>query len=125
MLTSRPNMDLAASNLATLLVNDKGDQESIARAIELAERFRSSKNAFYLDILGWVYYRAGEYEKAVSVMEHVIEKSPNTPLANYHLGMVYFKQGEKNKAKTFLSKAVESRTPFVGYKDAEATLEKL
>ncbi|QDU74726.1 cellulose synthase subunit BcsC [Bremerella volcania] len=56
-------------------------------------------NYAYLDSLGWAYYRLGQYEQAVSTLEHaakLAESKDGTVLD--HLGDAYLALGQKEKA---------------------------
>ena len=50
-------------------------------------------NAAYLDSLGWVYFRMGEYEKARSPLEMAADTRPGDPVVLEHLGDLYEKLG--------------------------------
>jgi tetratricopeptide (TPR) repeat protein len=50
-------------------------------------------NAAYLDSLGWVYYRMGEYEKARQPLEAAAASLPTDPVVLEHLGDLYEKLG--------------------------------
>lgn len=51
------------------------------------------------DSLGWVYYRMGEYEKAVPYLEKAVELLPSDAVVNDHLGDAYWKTGRKLEAR--------------------------
>ena len=107
MLEVAPDNALATNNLAALLADHRTDKESLKRARELAEKFRGTGQPMFLDTLGWVYYRLGEYDKAVEVLKGVVEKAPKAGIFHYHLGMAYAGAGDKAAAREHLSKAVE------------------
>jgi tetratricopeptide (TPR) repeat protein len=57
------------------------------------------ENGFYLDSLGWVYYRLGEGAKAVELIERAIRNMPSDDgILRGHLGDAYFMVGDKEKA---------------------------
>ena len=60
MLAADPRSDIAANNLAMLLVTYRKDEKSLARADELAQRFAKSPNPAFLDTYGWVLYARGQ-----------------------------------------------------------------
>lgn len=49
------------------------------------------------DTLGWVYYRKGEYEKAIRQLKRAKVLEPQNALIKYHLARAYLKAGMKNK----------------------------
>lgn len=125
MLKVNPENLLAANNLAALLVDHKSDQQSLIRARELSQRFEDSKQPAFMDTLAWVYYKLGENEKAMALLEQVIKSAPDVPHFQYHLGMVYHKNGEHEEAKALLTKALSSKLNFPGRDDAVSTLAKI
>ncbi|MBI3441422.1 MAG: tetratricopeptide repeat protein [Proteobacteria bacterium] len=125
ILGKDPSSDLAANNLAVLLAEQKTDSQSLKRAKELAVRFESSSQYVFRDTLGWVYYKAGETDKAVTVLSGVVNQMPSVPIFRYHLGMAYYKQGKMPEAKTHLSKAVQTEIDFPGIDEARATLKQI
>ena len=116
---------LAANNMAVMLADKKGDAASLQKAKELAMRFETSTNPGFLDTLGWIYYKLGEVEKAVPILEKVVINAKNIPIFQYHLGMAYYKTGNKDAAKTHLSKALEGSEKFQGREEAEQVIKTL
>ncbi len=120
-----PKSEVAANNLAMLLVTYKKDSVSLDRAKELSARFANSGNAAFLDTYGWVLYKRGETAAAVPVLERVVAKSPDAPLARYHLGMAQLKAGSSAEARDNLTRAVNSGAKFSGLDEAKVELDKL
>jgi tetratricopeptide (TPR) repeat protein len=125
VLKKFPDNAFASNNLASILADQKGDAESLKRAMKLAAPFESSTQPAFMDTLGWVYYKSGETDKAVALLKKVIEKAPNVPVFQYHLGMAYQKVGDSKSAKTYLAKAVDTKTNFPGVDEARKTLASL
>ncbi len=126
LLDKEPDSQPAANNLAMMLASTpKGDQESLERAKELAERFKASKNPAYLDTLGWVHYKRGEIDTALPILERAVEKAPKAPVINYHFGMALYSKGNRELARQHLEQALQSKVNFPGVDDAKATLETL
>ena len=55
-------------------------------------------DGYFVDSLGWAYYRMGEYKKAVSELEKAVGLVPNDPIINDHLGDAMWRAGYKNEA---------------------------
>lgn len=91
---------LAANNLAMLLVNYKTDAASLDRAQTLTAHFDLSDNASLLDTTGWVHFKRREYQDAVAVLERAADRSPDSKVIRSHLDM----------ARTALANAKGSRT---------------
>ncbi len=120
-----PQSDVAANNLAMLLVTYKKDAASLDRAKALTTRFAGSSNLSYLDTYAWVLFRCGDAAASVSVLERVVSKVPNVPVVLYHLGMAQSQAGSTAQALGNLTRAVNSGTKFSGLDEAKATLDKL
>jgi predicted Zn-dependent protease len=120
-----PKSDLAANNLAMLLVTYGKDAASIERAKSLSARFADSSNPSYLDTYGWVLFKHGEAAASASVLQRVVSKEPSAPVALYHLGMAQSQSGSSAQAVDNLQRAVNSGARFSGLDEARATLDKL
>ena len=120
-----PQSDVAANNLAMLLVTYQGDPASLDRAKSLSARFAESSNPSYLDTYGWVLYKHGEAAASVPVLERVASKAPDAPLVLYHLGMAQSQSGSRAQALGNLTRAVNSGAKFSGLDEAKATIDKL
>lgn len=125
VLKQRPNNLVAANNLAALLADHRNDTEGLNRARELLPLLEQSSEPALRDTAAWVYYRAGQADKAISLLKPVVEKAPKTAVFQYHLGMAYHKQGDAHAAKLHLSKAVEANAKFPGADEARATLSAI
>ena len=124
-LRKNPRADVAANNLAMLLITYKKDQPSLDRAKELAQRFANSTNASYLDTYGWMLYKRGESAAAVAALQTVVSKVPDSPASLYHLGMAQASAGLSDAARDSLSRSLQSGKNFPGMDEARATLDKL
>lgn len=51
------------------------------------------------DSLGWVYYRRGDYARAVSTLELAVATEPAEPTINEHLGDAYWQVGRRVDAR--------------------------
>ncbi|MGO9993463.1 MAG: tetratricopeptide repeat protein [Steroidobacteraceae bacterium] len=122
---NNPQSEVAANNLAMLLVTYKKDSASLDRAKTLSARFADSANPSYLDTYGWVLYKRGDAAASVAVLERVVSKAPDEPVALYHLGMAQSQAGSQAEARGNLTRAVNSGAKFAGLDEAKATLDKL
>jgi tetratricopeptide (TPR) repeat protein len=78
---------------------DRGENLKEAKAmIEKAVAAKPDSGAI-VDSLGWVYFRLGDYSKAVDELEHAVELEPADPDINNHLGDAYWRQGRKTEAR--------------------------
>jgi len=120
-----PQSDVVANNLAMMLATYKKDPASLDRAKQLSAHFAESANPSFLDTYGWVLYKRGETAASVPVLERVVAKAPNEPLARFHLGMAQSRAGSNSEARDNLLRAVNSGVKFSGLDEAKATLDNL
>ncbi|MDB5397745.1 MAG: hypothetical protein JWM91_5251 [Rhodospirillales bacterium] len=58
-----------------------------------------------IDSLGWVMYRAGDFDQAVKQLEHAVALDANDATINDHLGDAYWRAGRQLEARTQWEKA--------------------
>ncbi|NOD78608.1 tetratricopeptide repeat protein [Ruegeria sp. HKCCD4332] len=80
---------VVANNLASLLSTHRSDDESLQRAQHLARRLRGTRDPAFQDTYGWIAYRLGNYEEAVTYLEASARVLSEHPLVLYHLGNAY------------------------------------
>ena len=124
VLKVQPDNALATNNLAALLADQKTDKASLDEARKLAEKLARTRQPVFLDTLGWVYYRTGDYAKAVKVLEKVVAKQPRVAEFQYHLGMAYARSGQKDKARKALQAALDLGH-FTHVREARQALDAL
>ncbi len=125
-LRLNPRNVLVANNLAVLLVDYKGDPQSLQKAFALSRDFeKDAPHPLFLDTLGWVRFKMGQQEDAIRLMKDAVAKSPGTPTLNYHLGMAFYQSGKRAEARAYLSKALKSTEVFQGRQEAEQILSQV
>ena len=125
-LRLNPRNVLVANNLAVLLVDYKGDPQSLQKAFALSRDFeKDAPHPLFLDTLGWVRFRMGQQEEALRLMKNAVAKAPEVPTLNYHLGMAYYQSGKTAQARAYLSKALKSAEAFQGRQEAEQILSQV
>ncbi|MEK7773610.1 MAG: tetratricopeptide repeat protein, partial [Deltaproteobacteria bacterium] len=100
------------------------------RGIKLDEAERLVKKALeikpdsghIMDSLGWVYYKRGEFGKAVVELEKATRLLPEDPIVMEHLGDAYLKNNSGHKALASYESAIKADPSNVKIKDK---LEKL
>lgn len=106
LLKERPNADVLANNLSSLLTDHRTDKASLARAHELAKRFSRSEIPQFKDTLGWATYKIGKAGDAAQLIEDATKRMPDLPVFRYHLGMSYLAMNKPDAAKKELQKAL-------------------
>ncbi len=125
VLKENPKSQLAANNLAMLLIEYKDDEPSRKRARELSTMLADSKEPAFLDTVGWIEHKFGEHQKAVELIEQAVQATPDSAIMRYHLGMAYAALGNDVQAKDNLKQAVEANVEFRGLDEAKKALAKL
>jgi tetratricopeptide (TPR) repeat protein len=82
--------------------------ERLDYALELVNRalILDPSNAYYIDSRGWVYYKMGEYEKALNDLERAVSLVEDAVILE-HLGDVYIELKQPDKARAAFHKALE------------------
>lgn len=121
----RPSLEVAANNLAMLLVTYRHDQASLDRARDLTTAFASSQAPALLDTYGWVRLRRGELSEALPALEKAAQEAPASTPILYHLGMAYLRAGQHAKARMSLESALAGGSSFSGAQEARLALAQL
>ena len=79
------------------------------RALEMAKKAVSiePENGAFLDTIGWIYFKTGDYEKAKEFIQKAITKREESAVVVEHLGDVYFKLGNIEKAREYWNQALQ------------------
>ena len=95
--------------------NLKTAMDYIRKAVKL-----KPDDGYYIDSLGWAYYRLGNIESAVEHLERAVELRPDDPVINDHLGDAYWRIGRKLEAKYQWQQSLTLKPD----KDLIATIDK-
>lgn len=63
-------------------------------------------DGYITDSLGWVYFKKGEYEKALELLEKAATLVPDDPIILEHLGDAYLKTNNKAKALEYYRRSL-------------------
>jgi uncharacterized protein (TIGR02996 family) len=121
----RPHLELAANNLAMLLVTYRKDRASLDRARDLTASFANSEVAALLDTHGWVMLKRGETLQALTALEKASAQAPDSQVIRYHLGMAESLAGRPERARADLESALTGAASFSGSDEARQTLAAL
>lgn len=124
VLALNPRFAPAANNLAWLYLEQGGNLE---RALQFAQTAKelAPDEPHISDTLGWIFYKRGVYQGALTLLKESASKLPENPEVQYHLGMAYWKVGDKEQAKQVLRLAATSPTNYVGKDEAKKVLGEL
>jgi tetratricopeptide (TPR) repeat protein len=124
LLAINPNSVLALNNLAYLYTERLND---LNKAYDLARKAHDiqPQDASAADTLGWVLYKRGDYQQALTILQESAEKTPDNPEIQFHLGMTAYMMGEKDIAKAALRKAASAAKDFPGKNESKQRLALL
>ena len=105
-LTIDPNNHLILNNYGYSLA-DRGIELQRALKMAIEAVHQEPENSSYLDTLGWVYFKLGEYEKARRYVMKAIDAGDTSAVLHEHLGDIYSKLNKPDKALEFWQKAYE------------------
>ncbi len=96
-----------ALNYLGYMLADRGEQ--LTYALELIEKAMaiSPDNGAYIDSYGWVYYRMGNFDLALTELQKAASLINSDPIIFEHLGDVYKALGNNEKALRYYNRALE------------------
>lgn len=122
------NATVIANNLASLIASHRSDPASLDRAYTIARRLRGSDMPAFQDTYGWIAYRRGNLDEALSHLESAAKSLPGDPTVQYHLAVLYGALDRKEDALAILT-ALEGRAdaanPPVWLADVKAEIARL
>jgi tetratricopeptide (TPR) repeat protein len=124
LLAINPNFASALNNLAYLYTERLND---LNKAYELARKARDlqPQDASIGDTLGWILYKRGDYQQALTIVQESAEKAPDNPEIQFHLGMAAYMMGQVDLAKVALRKAANAAKDFEGKDESKRRLASL
>lgn len=124
VLADDPRSRLAANNLAMLLVDERGDDESIGRALTLVATFVDASNPALLNTYGWVSYRAGNFAAALPALRRAAALAPESATLHYHYGVALLAAGEPAEGRRQLERALDGELKAAEAAEAKRLLEE-
>jgi Tfp pilus assembly protein PilF len=103
VLDSQPDNTIALNNLAFLLA-ENGKADEALKYAQKAVQLAPDKPDFE-DTLGWVLYRKGLYEAAITHLKSAVSKGGDLRL-QYHLATAYFRSGDEARGHAILTAAL-------------------
>lgn len=114
----------ALNNLAYFSAEHTGELD---KALELALKARDllPKNPLIADTLGWIYYRKGDYDAALELIQEGEKGIGAHPDSQYHLAKVQYARGSIGRAEAAFRKALELGLDGEKAEDARKIVESL
>ena len=102
------NTAMASLNniLAWSYANAGSRLEEAESLVKRAIALRSDTQTSY-ETLGWVLYKRGKYEQAITVFEKAKDGHFGSASVHYHLGLAYLKNSQREKAQEELKTAID------------------
>ncbi len=116
LLAREPN-NAAALNYLGYMLADRG--ENLQQAKELVEKAVALDplSGAYLDSLGWVYFRLGDWDRAEKYLTQALALEPFDPTVHEHLGDLHQAKGEWEKARQAYEKALSFKPEEEGQEE--------
>lgn len=111
----------ALNYLGYWLLEHDGDPEEALGLIRAAV-MAQPRNGFFMDSLGWGYYRLGRYDRAVLFLERAVSLRPVDPVIIDHLGDAYEKVGRLREAVFQWQHALEKTHPDLDHETVRAKI---
>ena len=104
------NDALTLNNYAYSLSERDIDKVNIDYALELSKKALEidPSNAAYLDTMGWIYFKIGDYKNAENFIKNSIEIDKNNAVVLEHLAEIYIKKNEINTALKYFREALKN-----------------
>ena len=120
----QPENMIIINNLVSML-SDHGDPDDLEFAKKLVVKLEGNEQHVFLDTIGWLYYKLGDYESAIKYLSKAVDQAPKISIFNYHLGMAYKQAGNTVKAKLYLEKSLNGNEAFKESDQAKSALKDL
>jgi len=105
-LKERPNDPLLMNNYSYSL-SVRGIKLDEAKAMAQKAVAADSTNGAYLDTLGWIYFKKGDYHQALEYILQAVKYRDNSAEVMEHLGDVYERLNDLENARIYWQKALE------------------
>src|SRR5439155_25656323 len=99
----------------------------VDKAYDLARKARDlqGQDPGVGDTFGWVLYKRGDYQQALTILQESAEKAADRPEIQFHLGMTAYMMGQTDLAKVALRKAASAAKDFPGKEESKRRLALL
>lgn len=80
-----------------------------AAAMILEAYEKEPNDGVIMDSLGWVYFKTGDYQNAITYLEKASELNPQNAVISDHLGDAYWQGGRRNEAVFLWKQALKQK----------------
>lgn len=110
ILDKAPSADIAANNLAMIYATGDSEFGDLEAALELASRFKTSQNAFFLDTLGLVESLSGDYSGAINTLRRAYTLDRENAEILFHLVSALYNNRQFSEARQLLASLQQLET---------------
>ncbi len=114
ILQNNPTNHEALNFVAYSIAERDGDLKLATEYVTRALKLRP-ENGYYLDTLGWIYFKAGEYTKAVEVLARSVAIVRDDMVLFEHYGDALVRTGDIKSAVDIYRKAILREEPPGGF----------
>jgi len=124
LLSTEPNFVPALNNLAYLYTERLNNLD---KAYDLAGKARGllGQDPSVGDTFGWVLYKRGDYQQALTILQESAGKAADNPEIQFHLGMTAYMMGQTDLARVALRRAASATKDFPGKDESKRRLALL
>ena len=124
LLALRPDSVMVLNNLAVVYSEQLNRAD---RAYELAQKARTLApgDGSVADTLGWILYKRGDYQQALTLLQESASKLPERPEIQFHLGMTNYMMGQADAARAAFERSVQATGDFPDKNEAQRRLAQL
>jgi len=116
LLAKHPD-DAASLNYLGYMYADRGVKLEEAREMLLKAVSLDPTSGAYIDSLGWVYFKLGDYDLAEKHLTEAVRLTPTDATVNEHMGDLFRALNEPAKAGDWYRKALECESDEEGQPD--------
>ncbi len=104
--TQKQNGNLYNGYLISLLSDELEDFEQAQQIARREITNRPTPQSY--ELLAWVHYNRGNYERAVEIIKQYVEGKTYEPTTLYHMGLIFQASGDHLRSRKFLEQAAQS-----------------
>lgn len=122
-LLVEPYHPTLAANLAWAY-SEVGRDADAERWIKIARALKPD-NPYLSDTEAWIFYRAGNYQRALDTLAPALPYANRVPEIAYHAGAIHWKLGQRKPALDYLERSLKGHGSFNGIDHARALLQTI
>ena len=102
-----PSYSPAYNYIGYLYAEQSKNLDEAERLVKVALTIKPD-DGYYLDTLGWIFFKKGQYKDALDVLKKANQKTPNEAVILEHIGDTYIKLKRSDEAAGYYNKALKA-----------------